>query len=56
MASSDSGGSLWMGLAGSWIGSAGLTKSFSFFVFYLIYRGRHLNSLSKSLIYCDLSV
>jgi hypothetical protein len=29
------------------MGSAGLSMDFSFFVFYLIYRGRHLNRLRK---------
>jgi hypothetical protein len=37
----------WMGLAGLWMGSAGLSIDFSFFVFYLIYRGGHLNCLGK---------
>ena len=41
---------------GSWMGLVGLSMVFSFhFVFYLIYRGGHLNRLGKTLIYRDLS-
>jgi hypothetical protein len=42
-----SGGS-WMGSAGLCLGFLGLSSSFLFFVFYLIYQGGNFNRLSKN--------
>ena len=51
-----SSGSLWTGSVGPWMGSLGLSMGFLiFFIFYFMYCGGHLNYLSKSSIYYDLS-
>jgi hypothetical protein len=40
-------GGAWMGSASPWMGSLSLSTGFPFFVFYLIFRGGHLNRLGK---------
>jgi hypothetical protein len=40
----------WMGSAGPWVGSTGLSMDFTFFLFfYLINRGGYFNCLGKDL-------